>query len=125
MIADPPAPTDDPASLGEILTGVARRATDARLSTMMMSGVVGALIVGMLLGRKGWLGAAGLLAIGAYGAWGIADRRLEHLYATPGSPRGSVLAWRLARAIGAIVATLGVVSVLGVMFSPMFGLWRS
>lgn len=120
MIADPPAPIDAPASLGEILTGVARRATDARLSTMMIAGFAGALIVGVLLGRKGWLGAAGLLAIGAYGAWGIADRRLEQLYATPGSPRGPVLVWRLARAVSAIVAILASVSLLASGLIPVF-----
>lgn len=122
MIADPPAP---PASLGEILTVVARRATDARLSTMMISGFAGAVIVAIVLGRRGWLGAAALLAIGAYGAWGIADRALAKLYATPGSPRGKVLGWRIARALSGFIAAVASVSALGATLLPVLGYWKS
>ena len=122
MIADPPAP---PSTLGEILTVVARRATDSQLATMTISGLAGALIVALLLGRAGWLPAAGLLAIGAYGAWAIADRALGKLYAVPGSPRGRVFAWRLARTVGAIAAVLASVSALAVVFRPVLGLWKS
>ena len=122
MIADPPAP---PASLGEILAIVARRATDARLSTMMISGLAGAAIVAILIGRRGWLGAAALLAIGAYGGWGIADRALAKLYAIPGAPRGQVLGWRLARALGAFVAAVASVAALGATLLPVLGYWKS
>ena len=92
---------------------------------MMISGLAGAAIVALVLGRKGWLAAAGLLAIGAYGAWGIADRALARLYATPGSLRGPVLAWRLLRAVSAVAATLASISALAGAFLPVFGLWRS
>ena len=122
MIADPPAP---PESLGEILTIVARRATDARLATMMMSGLVGAVIVALVLGRRGWLGAAALLAIGAYGGWGIADRALAKLYATPGSPRGQVLWWTFARFLGGFVAAVASVAALGATLLPALGYWKS
>ena len=122
MIAEPPAPPD---SLGDILTVVARRATDARLSTMMIAGLAGAVIVGILLGRKGWLGAAALLAIGAYGGWGIADRALAKLYATPGSPRRAVMFWQFARFIGGLVATAAAVAALGATLLPALGYWRS
>lgn len=122
MIADPPAP---PESLGEILTIVARRATDARLATMMMSGLVGAAIVVLVLGRKGWLGAAALLAIGAYGGWGIADHALARLYATPGSPRGQVLWWMFARFVGGFLAVVASVAALGATLIPALGYWRS
>ena len=122
MIADPPAPPD---SLGEILTIVARRATDARLLTMMISGLAGAAIVAILIGRRGWLGAAALLAIGAYGGWGIADRALAKLYATPGSPRARVLGWRIARAVSGFVAGAASVSALGATLLPVLGYWKS
>ena len=92
---------------------------------MMISGLAGAIIVGIVLGRKGWLGAAALLAIGAYGAWGISDRALAKLYATPGSPRGQVLWWRIARGLGGFVAAVASVTALGATLLPVLGYWRS
>lgn len=122
MVADPPAP---PATLSEILTHVARRAKDGQLATMAVTGLAGAAIIALVLGRSGWLAAAAALAVGAYGTWGIADRELNKLYAAPGSPGGRVLAWRLARGVSAVTATLAAVSTLGTMFFPLLGLWRS
>ena len=128
MIAGPPTPPAPPAApttLGEILTSIARRVTDARLTTMMVSGLAGAAIVALVLGRKGWLGAAALLAIGAYGAWGIADRELSRLYSLPGASRALVLALRLLRALCTVVAGAASVSAAFQLLTPLLGLWRS
>jgi hypothetical protein len=121
----PPASPTPPASLGEMLTSVARHATDARLTTMMISGLAGAAIVALVLGRRGWLGAAALLAIGAYGGWGIADRELNRLYSRPGASRGLVLSFRLLRALCAIVAGAASVSAAFQLLTPLLGRWIS
>jgi len=93
--------------------------------TMTVAGLAGAAIVALILGRKGWLWAAALLAIGAYGAWGIADRALAKLYAAPGSPAGRVLALRLLRAFYAIVAGAASISAAFQLLTPLLGRWIS
>jgi hypothetical protein len=122
MVADT---TPEPSTLSEILITAARRATDQQLIVMAALGWSGAAIVVLGFGRAGWLGAAAALAVGAYGTWGIADRRLNALWSIPGSSPRVVNPLRLLRAVSAIVATLAVVSVLGSVFIPMLGLWRS
>jgi hypothetical protein len=122
MVADT---TPEPTTLAEILTAAARRATDSQHLTMAIVGFTGALVLGLFFGRAGWLGAAASLALGAYGVWGMSDRRLNALWSEPGSPASAVNPLRFIRAISAIVATLAVVSVLGSVFVPMLGLWRS
>ena len=67
----------------------------------------------------------GALAVGAYGGWGIADRELNALWSRPGAPAGPVLALRFARGLAASVATLATVALLGSVFIPLLGLWRS
>ncbi|MEA3244518.1 MAG: hypothetical protein U9Q74_00030 [Gemmatimonadota bacterium] len=122
MIADT---SPEPLTLAEILTSVARRATDGQLLAMTLVGLGGTVVIEALLGRKGWLGAAGALAVGAYGAWGIADRELNELWSRPGSPRAKVLPLQLLRALAAMTATLSAVALLAAVFIPMLGLWRS
>lgn len=122
MVADT---SPEPVTLSEILTTVARRATDTQLLAMLLTGLVGAAIIAELLGRQGWLGAAGALAVGAYGGWGIADRELNALWSKPGAARGPVLALRVARGIAAIVATLATVSLFATALIPVLGLMKS
>ena len=122
MVADT---TPEPTTLAEILTVAARRATDSQHLTMAILGTTGAVVLGLFFGRAGWLGAAAALALGAYGLWGMSDRRLNALWAEPGSEPHMVNPLRFIRAVSAIVATLAVVSVLGSVFIPMLGLWRS
>ena len=72
MVADT---TPEPTTLAEILTVAARRATDTQHLTMAIVGAAGALTLALFFGRAGWLGAAAALALGAYGLWGMSDRR--------------------------------------------------
>ncbi|SRR5581483_4070450 len=122
MIADT---SSEPVTLADILSSVARRASDGQLLAMTLTGFGGAVAIEALLGRKGWLGAAGALAVGAYGAWGIADRELNELWAQPGAPRAKTLPLHLLRGLAAITATLAAVALLASVFIPILGLWRS
>jgi hypothetical protein len=122
MVADT---TPEPTTLAEILTAAARRATDSQHLTMAIVGFSGALILALFFGRMGWLGAAAALALGAYGTWGMSDRRLNALWSEPGSPASAVNPLRFIRAVSAIVATLAIISVLGSLFYPLIGRWRS
>jgi hypothetical protein len=122
MVADT---TPEPTTLAEILVTAARRATDRQLLSMAVVGLAGAAVVATFFGRAGWLGAAAALAVGAYGTWGMSDRRLNALWSVPGSTARQVNPLRLIRAVSAVIAALAVVSVLGTVFVPMLGLWRS
>jgi hypothetical protein len=115
----------EPTTLAEILTVAARRATDSQHLTMAILGTSGAIVLGLFFGRPGWLGAAASLALGAYGLWGMTDRRLNALWSEPGSEAHLVNPLRFIRAISAIVATLAIISVLGSLFYPLIGRWRS
>lgn len=122
MVADT---SPEPVSLGELLAGVARRASCRDLRAMMIIGTFGAAAIAALVRGGGWFGAAGALAVGAYGAWGIADQKLARLWAQPGAPRVPVFAWRIARGLAALVAGLAGVTFLASMFIPVIGKWTS
>jgi hypothetical protein len=117
--------TPEPTTLAELVTVAARRADTTQLFVMMCVGFGGALLVDYYFGRAGWYAAGAPLAIGAYGAWGLADRKLNALWSEPDSDPYVVNLLRLARGIAAIVATLGALAVLGSIFVPGLGLWRS
>lgn len=114
-----------PPSLGDLLVTASRQGPESRVAAMAGIGVVGAAIVAAVLGRKGWLFAAGLLAIGAYGCWALADRKLQRMYAMPGSSRPRERLFEFARLLSGLVAVVAAVSALGSIFLPLFGLWRS
>jgi hypothetical protein len=122
MIADT---SPEPTTLAEIVTAAARRADNTQLFTMMCVGIGGALVIDQFFGRAAWLAAAAALGIGAYGAWGLTDRKLNALWSVPGSSTSAVNGLRVARALAAIVAVLSGVAVLGSVFVPALGLWRS
>lgn len=122
MIADAPP---QPESLPELLAAVARRASDAHLRAMAVVGTGGALTLGAIMGRPGWTVAAAALAIGAYGAWGIADRELTARVSQPGGSRRVERLVRAARAIAGVVALFASVSALAVVFIPLLGYWKS
>ena len=92
---------------------------------MVIIGAFGAVVIAALIPGGGLFGAAGALAVGAYGAWGIADRRLAKLWSQPGTPRVPVMAWRIARGSAVLVATLSAVTLMAAMFIPVLGIWRS
>lgn len=122
MVADTPP---EPATLAEILAAVAHRATDGQLRAMTATGLGGAVVLEYLLGRPGWLAAAGALAVGSYGAWAIADRELRERWSRPGARGVGLAALRVVRAIWAASATLAVLALLANIFIPILGLWRS
>ena len=122
MIADT---TPEPESLAELVVSAARRANSTQLFVMLCVGFGGAMLIDFFFGRAGWIGAAAVLSVGAYGAWGLADRKLNALWSVPGSDPRAVNLLRFARAVAAIVATLGAVVTLGSIFVPALGLWRS
>lgn len=118
MVADT---TPESATLGDILTSVARRASDGQLLAMTLTGLIGAVVLVELLGRAGWLAAAGALAVGAYGGWAIADRSLSTLWARPGAPATVVLLLRFVRAAAVVVATLATIALAATALMPIFG----
>lgn len=115
----------EPQSLGEILAAVARRASDGQLLIMTLVGFAGTAALVQILDRQGWLAAAGALAVGSYGAWGIADRELNERWSRPGAKGPVIIALRLGRAVAAVVATLAAVALAATMFIPFLGRWIS
>lgn len=119
MVADT-TPGPEPASLGEILASIARRAGTSRLAAMALTGLGGAATLWFLFGRAGVLAAAGALAIGAYGVWGLADRDLNTLWSRPGASH--LPGWIAGglRAVAAVVAALASLSFLALLLLPIF-----
>jgi hypothetical protein len=117
--------TPEPQTLAEIVVSAARRADNTHLFVMMCVGLGGAMLVDFYFGRAGWFGAAAPLAIGAYGAWGLSDRKLNALWSVPGSDDRAIILLRLARGLSGLAAILGAVVTLSAVFVPALGLWRS
>jgi hypothetical protein len=112
----PPAPGD--ATLAEILSIRARRATPRRLTTNIVAGTVAAAVL-YLLRPTGWMFFfATAVCFAAYGCWGFADRQVPRsLLVVPQKMHG---VWRAARAITAFIGVLAFASALFVVLG--FGL---
>ena len=112
-------------SLGDLLTAASRRGSEGQLRAMAVAGLAGTVTVVALIGRRGWLYAALMLAIGAYGVWAILDRRLQRMYATLGASRPRERALEAARFVVGLVAAVAGMSALAAIFLPMIGFWKS
>lgn len=88
-------PLPDTRTLNDVIGELARRAPDGLLVTFVAIGVLGAIAIGLFL-RPVWYLTPLVLAIAAFGAWGIADRERAALGA-----RG--LAFRALRIAAALV----------------------
>jgi hypothetical protein len=121
-MVDVAGPEEKRESLPEFLTRRARGSSDRRLAIDAAAGVL--LAASMLLWRPPlWipvLGAA--LTIGAFGAWGIADRELAERVARPGA-RTVVL--RTTRAATAAVGGVGALTAVLSLFMALLGTWIS
>jgi hypothetical protein len=115
-MADHPHPT-----LAELLSTRARRASDLRLAVDVAVGVVVAFVAGIVQ-PAGWhlLLSAGV-CVGAFGAWGIADRELrERGEATAGARWLRTGRW----AVGLVGALAAMALFLG-LFALALGTWIS
>lgn len=89
------APLPDTRTLGEVISALARRAGDGVLVACAAVGVFGVIAIGLFL-RPLWYLTPLVLAVAAFGGWGIADRERAALGA-----RG--VAFRILRLGSALV----------------------
>ncbi|MEW5918236.1 MAG: hypothetical protein AB1762_17670, partial [Gemmatimonadota bacterium] len=85
----------DTRTLAEVVATLARRASDTVLVVCAVVGIAGVVVIALLLRQVWWLTPV-LLAIAAFGAWGIADRERAALGA-----RGVV--FRVLRGVAMVV----------------------
>lgn len=105
--------TPDTRTLGEVVAAIARRAPDGLLAAAAALGLIGVALVGFLLRAAWWLTPL-LLAIAAFGAWGVADRERSALGA-----RG--MAFRWLRALAALVGGVAAAFMAVVLFVVFVG----
>ncbi len=109
---DSPKPATD-RTLFELLAATARRMPTARLRDFFIIGAYGALGVGVFA-APWWLLAMPLVCLAAFGAWGLAERKVGELAASQDQPP----AWRVAlRAAAATAVVTGVAAALIVIFA--------
>jgi hypothetical protein len=115
-MADHPHPT-----LPELLSTRARRASDLRLAADVAVGVTVAFVAGIVQ-PAGWhlLLSAGV-CVGAFGAWGIADRELRER----GEGTASARWLRTARLAAALLGALAAVALFLRIFALLLGTWIS
>ncbi len=89
------APAVDTRTLGDVIGTLARRAPDGLLVACVAVGVIGVIAIGLFV-RPLWYLTPLMLAIAAFGGWGIADRERTALGA-----RG--VAFRVLRLVSALV----------------------
>jgi len=85
----------DTRTLGDVIGALARRASDGLLVVCVAVGVIGVIAIGLFV-RPIWYLTPLMLAIAAFGGWGIADRERAALGA-----RGA--AFRVLRFASALV----------------------
>ncbi len=90
-----PSPAPDTRTLSDVIGALARRAPDGLLVACAAVGVIGVIAIGLFV-RPIWYLTPLLLAVAAFGGWGIADRERTALGA-----RG--LAFRVLRLVSALV----------------------
>jgi hypothetical protein len=118
---DPPAPAD--ATLAELLSARARRASPRRLTIDIVGGTAAAGVV-YWAQPKGWA-ILFLLAIclAAYGCWGFADRQVpKSLLVVPQGKHGL---WRFARGVAGLVGVLSFAAALVVCLGFALGRMQS
>jgi len=121
-----PTPSDSPSAreaptLFAALATLARRAPDGALATAAATGLLGA--AGLLFAPAGArLFLLPLIALGAFGFWGMVEREhtTQRADAEPrhGVPLANAAQW-LAVAIGTAAAALGALAILGALFGTV------
>ena len=117
----PPAPGD--ASLAEILSVRARRASTRRLTINIVAGLIA---VGAFywFRPKGWaILVAAAMCFVAYGAWGFADRQVPKTLLVV--PQGMHAFWRVARGIAAVIGVMSFATALVVFLGFALGTMQS
>jgi hypothetical protein len=117
----PPAPAD--ATLAELLSARARRASPRRLTIDIVGGVIAAGII-YWAQPKGWVilfSAAVCLA--AYGCWGFADRQVPKSLLVV--PQGRHHVWRAARGLAGLIGVLSFATALVVFLGFALGKMQS
>lgn len=106
-------------TLFEALATLARRAPDAALASAATGGLLGA--VGMIFVSAGVrLFLLPLIALGAFGLWGILERARATSAAESTRPRSLVgAAQRLAVAIGTAAVVVGALALLGALLGTV------
>ncbi len=89
------APRVDTRTLGDVIGALARRAPDGLLVAFVAVGVIGVIAIGLFV-RPIWYLTPLLLAVAAFGGWGIADRERAAL-----GTRG--VTFRVLRLVSALV----------------------
>lgn len=88
-------PPIDSRTLGDVIGALARRTPDGLLVAFVAVGIIGVIAIGLFV-RPIWYLTPLLLAIAAFGGWGIADRERAALGA-----RG--VTFRILRLVSALV----------------------
>ncbi len=117
----PPAPTD--ATLAELLSVRARRASPRRLTINIIAGLIAA---GALywFRPKGWaILFATAICFVAYGCWGFADRQVPRSLLVV--PQGMHTLWRIARGVAGLIGVLAFATALVVFLGFALGRMQS
>lgn len=101
------ARTDDDGTVFDMLADQARARTAGQLAITTCGGAINALF--FLQHVRAWWPGVAFIAIGAYGAWGLADRIVT---APGGSDRHNHLTRPLVSAVRILVGTAGVIAAL-------------
>jgi hypothetical protein len=117
----PPAPTD--ATLTELLSARARRASPRRLTIDIVGGAIAAGVV-YWAQPKGWaILFSAAICLTAYGCWGFADRQVPKTLLIV--PQGRHGAWRFARGIAALIGVLSFATAFVVFLGFALGRMQS
>jgi hypothetical protein len=93
-----PAERTEPETIHSVLAAQARSRSAIELWAGTVVGAANAALIWMRFPSAHWL-AAGFAATAAYGLWGLADRKLDALLATPDSTRLSRALMKMLRVV--------------------------
>lgn len=107
-------------SLGTIVLRAARRAREGWLVALVCLGVAGSLVL-LWFAPARWPLMLPLVAVGAFGLWGVATHELEARGAVLESPTRSQTALWTVRAAAAVIGVLAGVASLFAVFLLLLG----
>jgi len=115
---------EDGESVFALAAQLARRASDGQLVIAAATGIVAAVLVGLVRPDLWFLGLP-LLCVGSFGAWGIAERTETERMARLGPDFAGRRALVGVRVSAAIIGTLSGTLTLLTVVARMIGTWKS